>query len=96
MEPTRQEKRPRNAGRDPISMKTNQWYSEPNDESNDSQTSSFKHMNEDSFGIKRSPYQIPRPVTKDKGRLARKRGDVPPPLPDGALFEHRQDTSSYF
>ena len=57
MEPTRQEKRPRNTGLDPISMKTNHWYSEPNGEGNDSQISSPKHMNEDSFGIKGSPYQ---------------------------------------
>ena len=81
MEPARQEKGPRNAGLDPISMRTSQWYSEPICEGNDSQTSSFKRMSEDSSGIKGSPYQIPRLVAKDKERVTRKRGDMPPPLP---------------
>ena len=81
MEPARQEKGPRNAGLDPISVRMSQWYSEPICEGNDSQPSSFKRMNEGSSGAKRPPYQIPRPVAKDDERLASKKGNVPPPLP---------------
>ena len=80
MEPARQEKGPRNAGLDTICVRMSQWYSEPICGGNDSQPSSFKRMNEGSPGAKRPPYQIPRPVAKDEGRRARKKGDVPPPL----------------
>ena len=103
-------KRPRNAGLDPISMKTNQWYSEPNGEGNDSQISSLNHMNEDSFGIKGSPYQNSKAGCKRQRKICKKERwktttiteknrqskDSGRTCVDGVLFEHGQDTSSYF
>ena len=77
MEPTRQEEEPSYAGLDPVCMRMSPWYSE----GDDSQPLASKGMNEDSSGAKRSQYQIPRLVAKDEERFARKKGDIPPPLP---------------
>ena len=82
MEPARQEEGPGNAGLNQVCLRMSPWYSEPICGGNGSQPTALKRLNEDSTGVKK--ITIPNPKTcceRRRERLARRKDDMPPPLP---------------
>ena len=81
MKPERLTEAPENASIDPSTMRVSKWYQEPTREDDDSHFSSSSCVSDVFTGTSRTSYMEREPVEKDEERLAMKRGDMPPPLP---------------
>ena len=82
MEPEKLEKAPKNAGIDPSTMRVSKCYRESTREDDDLHLSSSSRVSEVITGTNRSSYQVREPIENDEERLAMKRGDMPPPVPE--------------
>ena len=69
-----------NAWIDPSTMKVRKWYQEPTREDDDPHSPPSNRVS-DLTGAERMSYQVRQPIENDEDRLAMKRGDMPPPLP---------------
>ena len=83
MKPERLTKAPENAGIDPSTMRISEWYQESIREDDDPHAPSSNRVS-DFTGADRMSYQVREPIENDEDRLAMKRGDMPPPLPQRA------------
>ena len=92
MNPEKATEAPRNAGMDPSTMEMKQWY-QGHDRVSDQKAPT---------GTERASYQVREPIEDDDERLATRRGDMPPPVPervanpknreDGAVQDFRQNS----
>ena len=82
MQPEKITKAPDNAGIDLSSMRGSKWYQESTREDDDP----VLHLQDERAmfftGTNRMSYQIREPIEHDEEKLAMKRGDTPPPLPE--------------
>ena len=69
-----------NAGIDPRTMRIGKWYQESTREDDDLHSPASNRVS-DLAGADRMSYQVREPIEKDEDRLAMKRGDMPPPMP---------------
>ena len=72
MKPEKATEAPRNAGIDPSTMKTKQWY-QGHDRVSDQKAPT---------GTEMASYQVREPIEDDDARLATRRGDMHPPVPE--------------
>ena len=91
MKAERLTKAPENAGIDPSTMKMKTWYQEPTRESDDSQLPSSSRLSDALSGTDRTSYQAREPIEDDEERLAMKRGDMPPPVPERVANPRSRD-----
>ena len=82
MKAERLTKAPENVGMDPGTMKMETWYQEPTRESDDSQLPSSSRASDALSATDRTSDQVREPIEDDEERLAMKRGDMPPPVPE--------------
>ena len=82
MKPERLTEAPENASIDPGTMRVSKWYQEPTREDDDSHFSSSSRVSDVFTGTNKTSYQGREPMEDDEDRLAMKRGDMPPPLPE--------------
>ena len=75
-------KAPENAGIDLTSMRGSKWYQESTREGDDPRSPPSRRESDLFIGTNRMSYQIREPIEHDEERLAMKRGDMPPPLPE--------------
>ena len=80
MKSERLTKAPENAGIDPSTMRISIRYQASTREDDDPHSPSSNRVS-DFTGAYRVSYQVREPVKNDEDRLAMKRGDMPPPLP---------------
>ena len=80
MKPERLTKAPENAGIDPSTMRISKWYQESTGEDDDPHSPS-SNRGSDLAGAERMSYQVREPIENDEDRLAMKRGDMSPQLP---------------
>ena len=73
-------KAPENARTEPSTMRISKWYQESTREDDDSHSPSSNRVS-DFTGADRMSYHVQEPIKNDEDRLAMKRGDMPPPLP---------------
>ena len=71
-----------NAGIDPSTMKMKRWYQEPTREDEDPHFSSSSRVSDAVSGADRTSYQEREPIENDEERLAMKKDDMPPPVPE--------------
>ena len=79
MKPERLTNAPENAGIDPRTMRVSNWYQESTREDDDPHSPSSNRVS-DLTGANEMSYQLREPEN-DEDKLAMKRGDMPPPLP---------------
>ena len=80
MKPERLTKTLENARVDPSTMRIRKWYQEPPREDDDPHSPSSNRVS-DLVGAERMSHQVREPIENAEDRLAMKRGDMPPPLP---------------
>ena len=80
IKPDKVTKVPENAGIDPSTMRISEWYQESTREDDDPHSPSSNRVS-DFPGADRMSQHVREPIKNDEDRLAMKRGDLPPPLP---------------
>ena len=80
VKPERLTEAPENAGIDLSTMRVSEWYQETTREDDDSHFSSSSRMSDGLTGADRTSHQVP--IEDDEDRLAMKKGDMPPPVPE--------------
>ena len=74
-------KAPENAGIDPSTTRVSKWFQESPRENDDPHSPSSTRVCDIFTGVDRASYQVREPIGNDEERLAMKRGDMPPSLP---------------
>ena len=85
MKPEKAAEAPRNAGRDPSTMKMKQWY-QGHDRVSDQKAPT---------GTDRASYHARERIEDDDERLAMRQGDMPPPEPERVANPRIRETEQY-
>ena len=76
-------------------MRVSEWYQESTHESDDPHSPSSNRVSDVFTGADRTSYQVREPIENDEDRLAMKRGNMPPPLPQRVATPRiREDQAS--
>ena len=81
MKPDRLTKTPENAGIDPSTIRVSKRYHESTREDDDPHSPTSTRVSDIFTGVDKASNQVREPIENDEERLAMKRGDMPPPLP---------------
>ena len=89
------QRRPKNAGIDPSTMRVSKWYQESTGEGDDPRSSPSGRVSDVFTGTNRMSHQVREPIENDEERLAMKRGDMPPPVPKRVANPRIQEIKLY-